>query len=372
MSQSIITFADLINVQRQGTLYTGTVDSGMDFNLDIFGSTTYNLDGVIDRGVSSSGINTYRLTADVDWAGLIVQIPSTARISKIRMLCSATWTLSANASWDATSTGGTYAGLVSCQVKLGVFAGFTPTYASTANSDANDTDFENPGIVTVANISAALFNAGQFVEKTWDFTTLLPGGLPYITGAELEAAFTTVILAAGLTGTPIISGLLSDSQVTAISGGNPASDNISLDVSISVQTSQWQMIIDWENAVVSDIQPNPAENETAVTITGSGFTGLTDFTIEDGNGTVYPFTPTSLSDTEIVFTLPDTGTYMGTVTIFSGSIELGTLTIYIATGSGIYRIVKNKRNDTQYDRETGLTTNVAIPEPFGETGFIGG
>jgi hypothetical protein len=64
--------------------------------------------------------------------------------------------------------------------------------------------------------------------------------------------------------------------------------------------------------------------------------------------------------------------FTGTATLFSGSVSLGTLSILYATGSGIYRFVANQRHDTLYDRTTGSTTNVAIPMPFAETGFIGG
>lgn len=61
-------------------------------------------------------------------------------------------------------------------------------------------------------------------------------------------------------------------------------------------------------------------------------------------------------------------------TEFSGSVTLGALAILIANGSGIYKLTDGKSNDTVYqDSASGPTTvDVAIPNPFVETGFIGG
>lgn len=60
-------------------------------------------------------------------------------------------------------------------------------------------------------------------------------------------------------------------------------------------------------------------------------------------------------------------------TYFTGTATIGTFTIIVANASGIYRIVLNKTNDTIYiDHTTGQTTDVAIPQPFFKTGFIGG
>jgi hypothetical protein len=75
------------------------------------------------------------------------------------------------------------------------------------------------------------------------------------------------------------------------------------------------------------------------------------------------------------------GIFQGTVNItaigdgivFSGSLPIGAVTILFASGSGIYRIVKDKIADTLYDRVIDATTQeVKIPDPFIKTGFIGG
>lgn len=46
----------------------------------------------------------------------------------------------------------------------------------------------------------------------------------------------------------------------------------------------------------------------------------------------------------------------GNGTQFSGSIQLGTLTLLIADGSGIYRIILDKTSDTIYNRDSGYET----------------
>ncbi len=65
---------------------------------------------------------------------------------------------------------------------------------------------------------------------------------------------------------------------------------------------------------------------------------------------------------------------VGNGTQFSGSVTLMTLEILIEDGTGIYRIVADKTNDTFYVDSTidDTTADVMIPKPFGKTGFIGG
>lgn len=60
-----------------------------------------------------------------------------------------------------------------------------------------------------------------------------------------------------------------------------------------------------------------------------------------------------------------------TGTQFSGSVALGPLlTIYFTDGSGIYRLVAGKTNDTLYVNDTGNTIDVKIPDPFAKIAFI--
>ncbi len=64
----------------------------------------------------------------------------------------------------------------------------------------------------------------------------------------------------------------------------------------------------------------------------------------------------------------------GTGTEFSGSVKLGTIQILTTLGSGIYRLVSGKTNDTMYinNPNDATTEDFAIPDPSGKTGLIGG
>lgn len=85
---------------------------------------------------------------------------------------------------------------------------------------------------------------------------------------------------------------------------------------------------------------------------------------------------------EIHFYLPFClGSYEGPVavsglgdgTTFSGTVPLGTLTVFFEDASGIYRIVPGKTTDTVYNPERdGTTEEVKIPNPFGASGFVDG
>ena len=65
---------------------------------------------------------------------------------------------------------------------------------------------------------------------------------------------------------------------------------------------------------------------------------------------------------------------VGNGTQFSGTIALGVLAILIENGSGLYRLVARKTNDTVYiSSATGDDTqDVAFPDPFFQTGYVGG
>lgn len=58
-------------------------------------------------------------------------------------------------------------------------------------------------------------------------------------------------------------------------------------------------------------------------------------------------------------------------TQFSGTVTLGNFTILVANGSGIYRFVLGKAEDTIYAAaRDGTTYDVKIPNPGGKTGFF--
>lgn len=99
--------------------------------------------------------------------------------------------------------------------------------------------------------------------------------------------------------------------------------------------------------------------------------------------TVVPVTAivtSTLSEFFLQFILPDIITspiitiqVVGNGTQFSGSIDLGQLiTIFFLNGTGIYKLVPGKTNDTLYvqDLDPVQTIDVKIPTPFAKTGFL--
>ena len=379
MSQTIVTFSDLINVQRLGSnlALNDAIDNGTGFNFDISGvivPNPYTLAGDKIVGVISNGASTYRLNADIDWASLIVPISVNARISKIRIVCNGNWSMSASAAVTEVAPGNTWIGDALAGGDVQVMApNASGVYTPSAYQDLTDISFQQQATpVNAFSLSASVFNAGQFVEKTWDFTITLPGGLAYIPYADLVTYFTNTQIQCRPTSL-IGGGAQSSFNVTAVAV--LGTSTLSSSAQMLIQTSLWEVIIDWESAVVSSILPNPATTGDTVSIVGTGLTGVDTIRYTDADGVVHniAITPVINTATLVTFIMPALGTYfMGTVTLFSGAVSLGTLTVYVATGSGIYQIVLNKRNDTLYNRATGLTTDTAIPEPFGETGLIGG
>lgn len=71
---------------------------------------------------------------------------------------------------------------------------------------------------------------------------------------------------------------------------------------------------------------------------------------------------------------PATVVVNGIGTIFGGIVTLGIIpTIFFTAGSGIYRVVNGKVNDTVYITDSGGDTiDITIPRPFAKTGYIGG
>lgn len=93
----------------------------------------------------------------------------------------------------------------------------------------------------------------------------------------------------------------------------------------------------------------------------TGFSAPNQYTIIFNVPTAsFPRPPTSNPTINTTFNIP-----------FGGSVPAGTFRILYESGSGVYRIVANKRNDTLYT-SLGNTTDVKIPNPFADTGFIGG
>lgn len=88
----------------------------------------------------------------------------------------------------------------------------------------------------------------------------------------------------------------------------------------------------------------------------------------------------SQSPSQITFTIPPTtppGSGPASITnptIFSGQASIGVLNIVVANPSGVYNLTPNKLTDTIYvSSSTGnATVDVARPNPFFKTGYLGG
>lgn len=120
-------------------------------------------------------------------------------------------------------------------------------------------------------------------------------------------------------------------------------------------------------------------NLTAVTSLKVTYTDLNNFDHEYVVPDAAFLTQTA---TLIAFDIPDGCNFTADILVlidllgtqFSGSVTLGPNRVIIVNGSGIYKLTTGKSSDTIYvDSSVGSgTTDVAIPNPFAETGFIGG
>jgi len=361
---------DLLSITRTGAL-ANVIDSGTDFNFDIIGNyfnswasdtfQSFNYAGLL-------GSNTYILEADVDWPNLLIEIPDGSQIFSVEISVLGAVALSATVNDQADLFNLVLTGHARCRGTLSVEANLTayvPTSVTGWTDDVETISTPVPAS-SYTNLIQALTEPNLSVEKVWDFTgDPINFPLGYIEKADLISNFTsTQIKMTGVTA-------IGWAQISGNSHTGNATETFLF------QTTQWEMRITWQVSYVVDlISPDPVVKQGLVTITGTDLDAIVTPTIEwtdaDGDLQSRPITFLTQTPTEITFNMPDTGTYMGLVTIFSGAVSLGTLTVYVATGSGIYRIVKDKRNDTLYDRATSSTEDVTIPRAFGKTGWIGG
>lgn len=307
------------------------------------------------------GVGPYQCVMTVDYDGAIVQIPADAQIYKIEISAFADYTANANAQYTRTAGSGNVNGQVA--VAATVFLDDDSTFTPTTSQIINDGDSDSATITTTSfNISAAI-SGTPTLRTEYNFEPAgsnpdAPAG--YISRATLVAQFTTMRTSMGVDALATVQTAVNNGTFSVL--GNAA-----------LQISIWILRVFWNpGAVVTDISPDPATDDDTITLDGTGLDNIPNITVNFGSQTGVACTILTQSATQITLQLPNMGIFEGTATLFNGAVALGTLTIYVATGSGIYRIVVNKRNDTQYDRATGSTTDVAIPEPFGETGFIGG
>jgi hypothetical protein len=298
----------------------------------------------------------------VDFDGALIAIPANAQIYRVNIVASCDYSQDAIAVWGRTGgvASGTASGGVTAALSgSGIFnPTTTPTIVNDGFTDSSGGSVNHSFSLGGSDSDSSVNLERDFVFEPPGTNIQAPSG--YITRSQLVAQFTNMSITMGISA--------SGNVTTGVGAGT-----YQVDSNGTLVISSWVMRVFWNPGfTVTDILPDPAPSTpTTITIEGTDLDGLDDLTLVV-DGTTFPITPIIQNTTQIVFVV-ETGVHVGTATIFSGSVELGTLTIYLASGSGIYRIVKNKRNDTQYDRSTpSATIDVAIPEPFGETGFIGG
>lgn len=164
----------------------------------------------------------------------------------------------------------------------------------------------------------------------------------------------------------------------AIDNGDITSDYVTQVFSFQVQNANTPVTT---GSTVSVISPGPADPTHPLDL---DTVETLDVTYTDENGdtqtiNIPSFTVTELDDIQtITFTLPTIPDDALVLTIiagteFSGSVELGKrITINFENASGIYQLTFGKTTDTLYDVVDGTTVELAIPDPFFKTGFIGG
>ncbi len=131
--------------------------------------------------------------------------------------------------------------------------------------------------------------------------------------------------------------------------------------------------------------PDPVQVGDSINMTGDdGLDNIDSILLSYNDGSPQEIVVTIFTlqtPTEVEFDLPaGLGDFIGTVDVyvnvtapeFTGQAFIAPLEVIIADASGIYTIVTNKRSDTVYtSHTTGETTEIAIPNPFYKTGFVG-
>ena len=129
----------------------------------------------------------------------------------------------------------------------------------------------------------------------------------------------------------------------------------------------------WTLNPVSGSLVSPGDTIT-IASTGVDALLLDELTIEMGG---IPIVPSAQTENLLTFIVPNINGSSSIIATgngvqFGGTVLLGSLTVLVDSGSGIYFISPGKTNDTIYDRNNpGQSIIVKIPNPFAKTGFIG-
>lgn len=122
--------------------------------------------------------------------------------------------------------------------------------------------------------------------------------------------------------------------------------------------------------------PTSASPGDEVTLTGTGLDTITQLEVQFGTSKIKIPAGSFIthSATTIVFVMPfGFAGFTGTIYLLADGILLGNITLTSVNNSGIYRIISSQRHDVLYNEaRDGTTKNVSIPNPFADTGFIGG
>lgn len=392
MSVSIITSFDITGFARSGTLVS-CVDTGSDMGLFINGTfvdvrdtpvvVPVTIISVLTTPNSWAGCSgTYTAGGDVDWNGLITEIPSIAQINKVNITAQADYSLSSSATANAGL--GTTQNVVTAGAQVFLSISCPDMLNSAPTTQTNISAFTSsttPSPTQNTTETASVSNPGVILRKEWNFAADL-GNYPlgYITHAQLLAWFTRQQLLISAT----------EAYTAARVNNMTAADSVHTDVngSILVRSVNWLMEVSFEVAYQwtlennSPIQAGDRVNLSSPAIDGIDWTQVTSVTLVSPSGsiTVPPVNWITITLTLFTFIVPTLTGSPGIVQIvitstqFSGSVILGKLaTIFLINATGLYQLEIGKTNDTMYDNDNGgAAVDVAIPTPYGDTGLIGG
>jgi hypothetical protein len=377
MSVTIYGPADLLNIARNGSL-NNCVDNGSGFNLALVGSDSNSF---VDAQCSSGNPLSYGISADIDHSSPLNPIPITAHITNVRVNAFANGSASASTSGHLNSgSSARLAATVNIDASIGVQT------AGGVQTEFNQSDsHQSPSGTPPADLStsAVILNSGVILRTEYDIAND-PVNYPlgYMLYADFIAAFSSTGIGCNAGGTAGI-----------VSGNWGQFTTSSTACSFNLTTSNWEMVVTWEEPVVVPITidtPNPAVG-SQVQLSPNG---VNIQKISLGNNdclhdafVLFPNSPFVSVWTDIIIkfilppdaledqppTVPVTVDYVDGTT-FHGSVPLGSLTVIYADLSGIYQLDDTVHHDELYDRtdeDNPTTEDMLIPPPMFVTSFVG-
>lgn len=396
MGVSLYDSADLTNEVIIDNSFTNASNiGGPDPNVNLTGS-------IVDNAVSFPGTSTnatressasVQLQYDIDHSSPINPVPNNARITKVTITMQ---TASPSASGDASITfpnegpGSFKGGQVSATAEVTAIVAPSPINTATlgtlsfilANQNNN-----SAGGAGLQAASAAENPAAIIIGYTIDFTTN-PGGLfpaGYATYAEFIANFAQMTFQFTFLGEAVAQ------WVSFSPPDHPTPATGSLSGSGTLVANNFSMEVDWFVPLQWTVSPSTLtlpDNTITISRPDPGVSPDDDTqiiqTLQINGQTILPTDPSVIiwlrfliiihlmPDMIVSGSLPIDAILIGTQ--FSGSVNLGSVTIITADLSGIYTFDTTTHHDTLYARSTGTTAvttqSVAIPAPFFITAFF--